>query len=223
VYTRYRDESPESKSVEGGLTRYYYDNADLRLLLDLLAVSHGLAASLRVLALFDTEFNTELKVSDIIFPNLPPKIEKRTTTKNQISFDGKTCVEQEEERYDLDITFHNAPANETLFKHMSDMFFIYTIELSPPTTKTSIIPVENESNTKDSHVVELEGNKAGTLERKCSSGIWKKVGASHILEDLDPTKEYTVQVNTVVNGITLANRTESFGPITGTKQPSQEE
>ena len=218
MYTRYREDNPESDSVEGGLTKYYYENPDLRLLLDLLSVSHGPAASLRVLALFDTEFNKELKVPDITFPNLPPKIEKRVTSKNQITFDGKTCVELEEERYDLDIKFEHAPANETLFTHMRDMFFIYTIELSPPTTKTSIIPVSNDSNTKDSHVVELEVNS-----RRSTSGKWKTAGERHILEDLDPTKEYTVQVNTVVNGITLAKRKESFGPINATKNPNQGE
>ena len=188
----------------------------MRLLLDLLAECHGPATSLRVLALFDKEFNKELMVPDITFPNLPPKIEKRKTTKNLIGLEETTCIEQYEERYDMEITFKPAPAEYTLFHYMKNMVFIYTIELSPSTTKTSIIPIANLGDK----TLELDGTFGKTSS---TSGKWKQVGESHLLENLDPAKEYTVQVNTVVNGITLASIIETFGSINTTKTTNPED
>ena len=202
---RYVHETVENNKEASfsGLKQYFFGNPDVRMLLNLLTESKGLASALRVLALFDENFYEDLKVPDIYFPNLPPKIEKRVCSKNVVSI-SKDNVEllQEEDRYDLDVRFNHAPANKTLFKRFAKMSFYYTIEIAPQTENTSIIALKNVNNLKN-------------FERQNSMKLMKEDDvAENVLEDLDPTKEYTVTVKTIANGVPLAFRTETFGPIT---------
>ena len=55
----------------------------MRLLLNLLAETHGSSTSLRVLALFDPEFNTELKIPEI---DLGQKVNGKTFFKKKYIF-----------------------------------------------------------------------------------------------------------------------------------------
>ena len=185
------------------MTKYYYNNVDLRLLLNLLAESHGPAICLRVLALFDTDFNEELIVPDINFPTFPPKIRKRQSSKN-VAFENEKMVKQEEvEIYNLDVSFEEAPARKGILMYMTNISFMYTIELFPPTKRTCVIPIpvvkENEPKSafksEDIHLTKLDNIK------------------HKLLEDLEVSKEYTIRVNTIVDGHTLGFRTESFGPL----------
>ncbi len=50
------------KQLLGGLYDVYYNNWDLKLLLDLLAASSGIAPCLRVLCLFDKSFRYSLTI-----------------------------------------------------------------------------------------------------------------------------------------------------------------
>ena len=185
------------------MTKYYYNNLDLRLLLDLLAESRGLAISLRVLALFDAEFSEELIVPDIIFPNLPPKIGKCETSKNVAIDDGKPFKQDEVEIYNLEVSFEEAPANKGILMFMENVSSLYTIELSPPTKTTSIIPVPKAKISKKKSHLESEDIE-----------LTKRSNVVHaVLADLEVSKEYKIRVNTIVDGKILAYRTESFGPI----------
>lgn len=49
----------------GDLYTTYYNNTDLKLLLDLLAESSGVAPSLRIMALFDKEFRRQSEPFDL--------------------------------------------------------------------------------------------------------------------------------------------------------------
>ena len=197
--TKYRDlRNKGNGSHLNGLNRYYFDNPDMRLLLNLLTESQGRATSLRILALFDEDLHNDLRVPDIIFPNPPSQMYTRTTSKNVVSIsEGLTELQQEEERYDLEVTFDHAPANETLLKQFHEMFLHYTIEISPETKTTSMIAVQNETNNMKFEKLDSMKNYAG----------------SKVLKDLDPSKEYTIRIRTVADGIKLASRMEKFGPI----------
>ena len=184
------------------MTKYYYKNTDLRLLLNLLAESHGPATSLRVLALFDSEFNKDLKVPDIIFPTLPPTKSKRVGSKN-ISVDDGGMFEQEEvEYYNLDVSFDHAPANEGILAEMKgDISVMYTVEIFPHTKETSIVAVtlpprgqQPPSLNEDEIEMAKKDDKVGNVT----------------LKELTPSKEYTICVNTVVDGKTLACKMETF-------------
>ena len=50
----------EHESV-GNLQQIYYDNKDIKLLLDLLAESSGIAISIKILAFFDEDFKKEVE------------------------------------------------------------------------------------------------------------------------------------------------------------------
>ena len=87
-------------------------------------------------------------------------------------------------------------------KVFAKMSFYYTIEIAPQIETTSIIALKNVNNLE-------------SFERQNSMKSMKEEDvAENALEDLDPTKEYTVTVKTIANGIPLAFRTETFGPIT---------
>ena len=198
---RYRDAyKAKHGTLPNGLEQYFFQNQDVRLLLNFLTQSQGLATSLRVLALFDEDFYDDLRVPDICFPNLPPKTEKRIYSKNVIKIlEDAVELQQEEERYDLDVAFDHAPANKTLFKDFGKMFFHYTIEISPQTESTSIIVVQNKTNQKNTEALGLvvAENDTGHV----------------VLKDLDPSKEYIINIKTVADGIPIASRTEKFGPL----------
>ena len=219
VPTSYLNANKTNEKALGNLHRYYYDNKDLRLLLDLLAESAGPATSLRVLALFDKELNKSFKSGDITFIEAP-MYHKRKTLKNVAMGDGNLFEQKEEDVYDLKVGFEHAPALNGIFSHMKDMSFLYTIELFPPTQKTSVIPVIIGRKTKyisDNADVEEKGDTDGTgialKEKTSSSSVVKELENLEPLKDLEVFKEYSIRVNTIVNGKTLAYNTEWFGPI----------
>ena len=202
---RYRDSCSRTEEFKAviKLDKYYFKNSDTRLLLNLLTANRGPADALRILALQDKTFQDELTVPDIFFPNLPPKLEKRVYSKNIITTsEDEINPQKQEDRYDLDVTFDHAPAKETLFKHLKDMSLIYTIEITPTSETTSIIPVQINCKATEKEQDELmeEGSKAA-------------LSTPMVLKDLIPSNEYTVRVSTVANGRALAFRQETFGPL----------
>ena len=193
---------PASKEANHGMNEYYFENSDIQLLLDLLTANRGLADALRILALFDENFQNELTVPDIKFPNLPPKLEKRIYCKNILSTSEATEPEIKEDRYDLEITFDHAPAKDNLFKFLKGLPLIYTIEITPTSETTSIITVPITLKNKEEDRNEL-------MEEGTRTALTTPV----VLRDLDPSKEYKVRISTVANGIALAFRQETFGPL----------
>ena len=184
------------------MTKYYYDNQDLRLLLDMLDVSHGSATCFRVLALFDSEFNDELVVPDIIFPS-PPKMRKLNTT-DTVTTDIELKVNEKNlKNYDLEIKFQDAPSKDGILKFLNGSTFQYVISLYPTTKRTSIITLSVISETQQS--VGCENDVMPQTESLPEY--------SCMLEDLDVSTEYIIRINTVVNGKVLGHITEFFGPI----------
>merc|ERR1712219_29940 len=53
------------KELVGNLWDVYYNNKDLRMLLNLLTESTGIAASLRILAMFDHDFRKRMEASNV--------------------------------------------------------------------------------------------------------------------------------------------------------------
>ena len=51
-----KDEIQSDKQMLGELWNIYYNNRNLKLLLDLLAESSGIAPSIRIMSLFDSDF-----------------------------------------------------------------------------------------------------------------------------------------------------------------------
>ena len=173
------------------MTKYYYDNHDLKLILDLLAESHGATTCLRVLALFDSEFNEELVVPDIIFPSMP-KFKSVNTTEQMMN-----NKERQVRCYDLPLKFRDAPFKAGMLRFMEVKTFSYIISLYPPTKSTS----SYEIMAKTKYI-----QKEGEIEKSPQEYFC-------MLEDLDISKEYVIRIDTNLNGKELGNRTEFFGPI----------
>ena len=57
-------EKKSDKELLGELYNIYYNNSDLKLLLDLLAESSGVAPSLRIMTLFDKEFRAKCQPTE---------------------------------------------------------------------------------------------------------------------------------------------------------------
>merc|ERR1712168_812516 len=62
---KYRLYHADKKEVLGDLDDIYYGNKDLNLLLNLLAESSGVASSLKVLALFDNNFRSQMQANNL--------------------------------------------------------------------------------------------------------------------------------------------------------------
>ena len=181
-----------------------------------------------MLALFDKELNNSFKPADIKFPD-EPKYHKRKSSKNIATDDGSILQQREEDVYDLQITFQHAPAINGVFSHMKDISLMYTVELFPPTPKTSVIPVIIGNHKKcannDLELGEKENTDGTHLALNEKTSDWQYPAISEAtpvkteLENIEPLKdlqipqEYWIRVNTRVNGKTLAYRTEWFGPI----------
>ena len=188
---RFRKNNENSEAVCGDMTKYYYDNHGLKLILDLLAESHGATTCLRVLALFDSEFNEELVVPGIIFPCMP-----KFKGVNNIE-EMRNDTERNVQCYDLHVKFQDAPSKAGILEFMNVKTFSYIISLHPPTKSTSSFKIM--AKKKYNHTG--EGMEKSPQEYFC------------MLEDLDISKEYVIRIDTNLNGKVLGNRREYFGPI----------
>ena len=97
----------------GELYCLYYNNRDLKLLLNLLTCSSGLAPSIRILSLFDADFRA--------------KSEVRNLSVNR-SDSGET----------VKVEFADAVSVAEIFSQAKEVAFIYTVEILPATPKSSV-------------------------------------------------------------------------------------
>ena len=219
IITSYRNADTTNEELRGGMERYYFENRDLRFLLDLLADSSGISSSLRVLALFDQEFNNSFKPGDIKFTEGP--CYKRKGKRNVAIGEGNLLEQEEQDVYDLTVTFEHARALNGVFSHMKDISLIYTIELIQDTQKIYVIPVQIESQKKyangDLGVAEkgdIEATGLALIDKTGASTMGSQSNQVKELETIEPlrylsvSKEYAIRVNTIVNGKTLAYTTE---------------
>ena len=175
-------------------------------MLNLLAETNGPATALRVFAIFDSGFRKDLSVPEIKFPHLPAKVFTRSISKNISVDDGVAPGKTEEKVCNLEISFEHAVAEKGILAEMMKerKCCMYTVEVIPPTKKTSIVAVNVESAGEQP----LSSNpEEGEMAKQTDKG------ENVTLEDLELSKEYTICINTVVDGKTLARKVEKFGPI----------
>ena len=178
------------------MTKYYFDNPDLKLLLDLLDAVHGTATCLQVLSLLDSEFNEEWVIPDIV-------ITAASNLRSTFSGDMKTDKENQMQNYNLRIRFEDAPSRAGISDYMNVINFGYMVSLYPPTKSTSSIKISirSESHSSVNNKNLDVQNETTSLEHSCT------------LVDLDVSREYAIRIETILNGKILGNRTEFFGPI----------
>ncbi len=109
-----KDPSGGDEAVLGDLHSVYYSNLDLKLLLDLLAESSGIAPSIRIMSLFDKRFRSGT--------------EPRSLSVRRLA--GGTEAEVE---------FEDAPTLVNIFANIEQVACIYTVEIRPSTAHSSCV------------------------------------------------------------------------------------
>ena len=196
-----------------GLDNYYYNNKDLRLLLDLLSERSGCAASLRVLALFDKELSLKFKPGDLDISFRDFHQQKAEV--NIWNAEGKITQEEKASKtYDINVKFPAAPAMDEIISRIravTSVTCMYTVEILPPTPRSSVKPVTVDNTmAQDAINGVCEEGKDGTEAIKLTTSTPKLMNV--VLEGLDTSTEYCICVSTVVNGRTLAQRSERIKP-----------
>lgn len=171
------------KELLGDLYDIYYNNRDLRLLLDLLATSSGVAPAISVMTLFDKGFREAIR----------PKI-KRIVASRQL---GIAEVQFQEPKSGVRACLAGLPG----------VHLTYVAEIIPPAA-TAVEAFESkyveegkdnkgfisfDGKTKDIEFGMLKGH----IQRACFEGLKKDV-------------DYSVKVSTVVNGKTISEVCEDI-------------
>ena len=128
------------------MNKYYYENPDLWLLLNLLTETQGLGSSLRILSLFDAKITTHFKATDV----------KITLAKQPIADEGEDA---ENIRFAVNVLFSDAPAKDGIFKHLKvDMkkTIMYTTELFPSMTNSTLKQPPKSIPNKDVFVSQID-------------------------------------------------------------------
>lgn len=192
----------------GNLYDVFYNNKDLQLLLNLLAVSSGISPSLRILTLFDKNFRSKMEPCDLDVSINPSPSDPNS-------------------KIDVDISFDDPVAIRNNFSKMKDVTTIYTIELIPPPPcggsgvhvfkygfdeedDEGILPMvvsraKNVRSKKITNDIELEKLKNNRLKRLRYSS-------------LDLNQEYTIRVCTIVNGRAIARKIKRINSPTPTQE-----
>ena len=152
----------------GELYHVYYNNRDLKLLLNLLTCSSGIAPSIRILSLFDADFRAKSEVRNL-------------------------SVNRSESGEAVNVDFEDAVSVANIFSQIKEVAFIYTVEILPPTPKSSVTVFT--PGTGHGHSIKTNGS--GDTEMQLLDDLKKK---STEFLGLDPTKEYSIIISTVAKG-----------------------
>ena len=205
-----KDTLISDEELLGDLYTVYYNNKDLKLLLDLLATSSGIATSLRVLALFDKNLRFKSEPSDlrVSLVSYHDTVEESDTTINEEGQITGTKV------YDVDVEFGDAKAFKELFSQIKKAAFVYTVEINPPTARSSIKAikpfVEVPTGVENGADVGVEMQPLTTIQNVTPEHRPTASRMKVSLYDLDPRLEYSIRVCTIVNGKTISRKTEKL-------------
>jgi len=190
------DPKLSDEEVLGELYSIYYDNRDLRLLLDLLATSSGVAPAIAIMTIFDKKFGDAMK----------PKILglSRTTGLNLAR------VEFQEPKTGVRAALANLPG----------VNLFYIAEICPPAD--SAVEGFEFKTVQDRQT--LNGKEAGDgIEMtNIATLLADDIGIqAAVFTGLKPEVAYTIKVSTVVNGRTIAMVKQELAP-TLTKEEEDE-
>ena len=214
-----KDTLISDEDLLGDLYNVYYNNRDLKLLLDLLSTSSGIATSLRILALFDKNLRFKSEPSDLKV-SLVNYHESNIGHENIASEEGGIEHDEEKQKvYDVDVEFGDAKAVKDLFSQIKKASCVYTVEINPPTTRSSIKAVKVGRSYADVVAGRNGGGDVGvemqpltTIQNVSPEHTDNKSRMKVTLYDLEPCKEYVIRVCTIVNGKTISRRTEKIKP-----------
>ena len=212
------EEEDDNDYEEDNLDTFYFKNPDLKLLLDLLAVSSGVAFSLRILVLFDKSLRLKFQPGPFKFSNL--YYHDRDGEINVATKDlGMSVEERKKDVYNITVTFKEAIAINRMFANKKDISCIYTVEILPRTARSSITRAINvgkrgwkwalrkmrKTGAVKGDITDQDESEEQSKEERSLFTNWKVR-----LYDLEIEKEYTIRARTIVNGRKIAQRIEKL-------------
>lgn len=172
------------KELVGDLYDIYYNNVDLRLLLELLTTSSGVAPAIAIMTLFDKGFRDAMK----------PKIKQMVASREL----GIVEVQFQEPKSGVRACLADLPG----------VHLMYVAEIIPPAA-TAVEAFESKyvleggvENGSFSHIDEAKkdvelGKRRSHIQRACFEGLKKNV-------------DYSMKISTVVNGRTISEVCEDI-------------
>jgi len=177
-------EEKTDKELMGDLYDIYYNNVDLRLLLELLTTSSGVAPAIAMMTLFDKGFRDSMK----------PKIKQMVASREL----GIVEVQFQEPKSGVRACLADLPG----------VHLMYVAEIIPPAS-TAVEAFESkyvmEGGIENGSFSQLEeakkdvetGKLRGHIQRACFEGLKKNV-------------DYSMKISTVVNGRTISEVCEDI-------------
>lgn len=180
--------SKRAQFVDEESETIYYNNRDIKLLLDLLATCSGIEHSLRILVLFDSNMKSSFSPGDLKFCKeyyhtyIPVNEVNVSTRSSGVKEDTilKKIV------YDISIEFADAVIMAELLNNVDDIIGIYTVEIYPRTPRSSIHMAAKIISIKNDIL-------PNTVDQRCMH--------STRLYDLDPEQRYNFHIARLVHYI----------------------
>ena len=211
-------ENCEEEYEGDNLDVFYFNNPDLKLLLDLLAVASGIPHSLRILVLFDRSFRLRFQPGPFKFTNL--YYHDSNGKINIAEKDSGMSVEEKRKNvFNVTLEFKEAVAINKVFGKRKELSCIYTVEILPRTARSSITTAINLGNSgwkwalqeMKRHKLESQSTpqtKVKELEKVSEKSMFTNWKVR--LYDLEIEKEYTIRASTIINGKSIAQRIEKL-------------
>ena len=173
--------SSQKDFVDHDMENIYFNNRDMKLLLDLLSTCSGIEQSLRILVLFDSKLKSyfcpgDLKFVDQSYHTYIPVNEINISTDAGVLEDSCT----KKLVYDVSVEFSEAKIMANFLKNIPDLVTIYTVEIYPRTPRSTI-------------------HKSIKSTMKNNQPPFKHENMGHMfttrLYDMDPEKRYFKMLN----------------------------
>ena len=219
VFEETTEEEKKDGYEEDNLDLFYYKNPDLKLLLDLLAVSSGIAHSLRILVLFDRNFRLKFQPGPFEFSNL--YYHDNNGRINIAEKDSGMSVEEKRKNvFNVTLIFKEPIAINKVFGKVKDLSCIYTVDIFPSTARSSITKAINLGKRGWKWALrEMKRQKLESASNPAGGQIKDMANVSEQslftnwkvrLYDLEIEKEYTLRACTIINGRCIAQRIEKL-------------
>jgi len=132
---RNQKEIRTDEELLGDLYHVYYNNRDLKLLLDLLAESSGVAPSIRILSLFDKKFRAQAEPKNL-------RVERQGANAVLVEFEDAPTLKEifaHIKQVEVAMLYPGSGWLHLTLAVSSQTACIYTVELRPPTPQSSCV------------------------------------------------------------------------------------
>lgn len=139
---KFRRHTEKNEKVLSVITDLYYNNKDLKLLLDLLAEGSGVASSIRIMSQFDPDFYDMCQPGDL---------------------DAKQVGDN------IVVEFQDAKLMTDIFAHLDEMVCIFIVEINSALERNSVMAFKFESDDSDSTLSSIPVSRLENFVPHCKN------------------------------------------------------